>query len=151
MIRGLTFKISQEIANPLFSIFAGINTEIFSWFCVPDQEEVWNGKQNAPFFQKPDYTGKEFSNLIKQDCYIVFLKLQAYPLKSKYCNIYTYEEFLKSNCQLLLLVYDCEFVEIYCKSENILKNLYDNAVNQRFCDVIFITDLNNNRSKFDIL
>lgn len=151
MIRGLKFEISQETANPLLGILAGVNADSYFWFCVQNQEEVWNTKKDSPFFKKADYIGEEFSDLIKQDCYIIFLKLQAYATKSKYYNICTYEEFLKSDAQLLLLIYDCEFVEIYCKNENTSKALYNNAISQGFCDVMFITDANDNRCKFDIL
>lgn len=151
MIRGLTFTISQEIKYPLSNILSGVNTEEYSWFCVPNQEEIWNSKRDAPFFDKTDYTGKEFSNLLKLDCYIIFLKLQAYHSKNKYCNIHSYEDFLISDCQLLLLIYDCESVEIYCKNEDTSKTLYNNAINQKFSDVMYITDSNDIRYKFDIL
>ena len=68
MIRGLSFRISQKIDVPLFNIFTGINIEDYYWFCVPDQEEVWNEKGCMPFFEKTTYTGKEFSDLVKQEC-----------------------------------------------------------------------------------
>lgn len=151
MIRGLSFRISQKIDVPLFNIFTGINIEDYYWFCVPDQEEVWNEKGCMPFFEKTTYTGKEFSDLIKQECYVIFLKLQAYPSKTNYYNIRSYNEFEESGCQLLLLIYDCEFVEIYCKNENDSKTIYNNAIDKKFDDLQFITDSNDNRYSFNIL
>lgn len=151
MIRGVGFKIKQTMEKPLFCIFTNVNIEAFSWFCVPDQEEVWNESGNAPFFKNTDYTGKEFSSMIRHKCNIVFLKLQAYYSKVKYYNIHSYEDFIKSDCQILMLIYDCEFVEIYSKNEDITQTIYSNAINKKFDDVILITDLNDNRQRFDIL
>lgn len=151
MIRGLSFKISQGISNPLFNILAGVDAEKYSWFCVPNQEEVWDTDSNLPFFKKADYNGREFADLIKRDCNIIFLKLQAYISKSEYFNISSYDEFIKSDCQLLLLVYDCIFAEIYCRNTDITKAIYNSIINKRYSDVAFITDSNDNRYKFDIL
>ncbi len=151
MIRGLSFKISQGISNPLFNILAGVDAEKYYWFCVPNQEEVWDTDSNLPFFKKAGYNGREFTDLIKLDCNIIFLKLQAYISKSEYSNISTYDEFIKSDCQLLLLVYDCIFAEIYCKNTDITKAIYNSKINKRYSDVAFITDSNDNRYKFDIL
>ena len=83
MIRGLSFEISQGISNPLFNILTGIDAEKYSWFCVPNQEEVYATNSNLPFFEKADYNGREFADLIKRDCNIIFLKLQAYISESR--------------------------------------------------------------------
>lgn len=50
-----------------------------------------------------------------------------------------------------MLIYDCEFVEIYSKNEDITQTIYSNAINKKFDDVTLITDLNDNRQRFDIL
>lgn len=56
-------------------------------------------------------------------------------------NVYSYNEFLKSSCQLVLNIVDNIFVDIYVKNDDILKKIYDNAVNFGFMDVSYIKDI----------
>lgn len=79
------------------------------------------------------------------------MKLQTYFPKGKFYDIHTYQEFVKSDCQILLLVYDCEFVEIYAKEPVISQALYQNAVLHNYSDVVYITDANDERTKMDVL
>ena len=151
MIRGLSFEISQGISNPLFNILTGIDAEKYSWFCVPNQEEVYATNSNLPFFEKADYNGREFADLIKRDCNIIFLKLQAYISESEYFNISSYDEFIKSDCQLISFIVSIPITRPIRISFYYIPNaIYDNII-KRYSDVAFITDTNDKRYKFDIL
>lgn len=52
---------------------------------------------------------------------------------------------------MLVLIYDCEFVEIFSKSETLTEVLLDNAYKKGFLDVGLITDENDGRTVLDIL
>ena len=59
--------------------------------------------------------------------------------------MHTYDDFLNGDCQLVLLIYDCEFVEIYVKYKAIVRALYENALSNKYTEVEYITDSNDAR------
>jgi len=151
MIRGVSFQIPQETSNMLWQILKCVDTEKYHWYNIKSQNEVWDSSHTNGFFALDYYAGKHFSELICLNHYILFIKLQAYIEKNEFYDIHSYEEFIQSNCQILILVYDCEYVEIYTKDLDITNALYRNAFNQGFTEVEYITEINDNRTKIDIL
>lgn len=83
--------------------------------------------------------------------FIVFLKLLAFNKNRRFFNIQTYEEFQNSDCQLLILIYDCQQVEVYAKSQKEIQTIYQNAINNKYIDVTYITNENNKRTQMNIL
>lgn len=57
----------------------------------------------------------------------------------------------KSKCKLILLIYDCEYVEVYAKDENIIQSIYSNAINNSFSDIKLLKDSGITRKTFWIL
>ena len=55
------------------------------------------------------------------------LKMEAYPDKASSAKIETYDDYKKSSCGLLLLIYDMFVIEIYCKDGDGLNELIFNA------------------------
>ena len=55
------------------------------------------------------------------------LVLHIYPPNAQCSTIDTYNDFLKSECQFLVLIYDGVFLEIYTKNSNTATVLYNNA------------------------
>lgn len=152
LIRGISFQITQDRnSKALFSILKCINVEKYKWYYIENQSEVWSYPSEEDFFKSDFYDGKDFNHLIEFNHYIVFLKLQAYCETEKIRYIHTYKEFEESNCQLLLLIHDCEFVEIFIKSANEINALYQNAKKLHFSNIQYITDCNDHRTKMDIL
>ena len=84
------------------------------------------------FFKEEYYSGQDFYEQIKLPHLVIFLKLQAYSEEEPYADIHTYDEFIKSSCLLLVLIYDCESVEIFSKDERITRSLFDNARRKGF-------------------
>ena len=94
--------------------------------------------------------GIELKHLIENKTYyMIFADLQAYP-KGTLSHIKTYEEFIESQCELVLLVADCSYVTIYCKNKGTLEWLYKNAVECGFEDVTYITDENDARTRLSV-
>ncbi len=77
--------------------------------------------------------------------YVIFADLQAYS-KGEIVEINTYEEFEKSNCELVLLVVDSYYATIYCKDKDKLELLFKNAQNYAFENVAYVTDENDTRT-----
>lgn len=150
-IRGVSFRVPQGRNDLLQVILDGINVQTLFWYNVESQNEVWSIPQYEEFFEKEYYDGLNFYEQIKLPHFVVFLKLQAYLKEETYVDIHTYDEFIKSNCLLLVLIYDCEFVEIFSKDEYITKRLFDNACRKGFLETVLITDETDGRTKMDVL
>lgn len=150
MIRGISFQIPQANTNTLYKILNGLNITEYDWQYIADQSEVWDVSSTKDFFLQTYYTGDSFLNLIQQNHYIIFLKLQAYLQPDQPENIHTYSDFIKSNCQLLLLIYDCEYVEIYAKSQTAIAAIQRSIQENGWQETCIITDYNDRRTKMDI-
>ena len=142
-IRGVSFKVPQGRNDLLQEILDGIDIQTFCWYNVEGQNEVWsNPEENEALFRKKRYDGAEFSRVILQPHFVLFLKLEAYPPGENCPDIHTYEEYLKSSCLLLMLIYDCEYVEIFSKDTVITKTLFDNAGRKGFSEKSVMTEQN---------
>ena len=150
MIRGIFFRALPG-KNILWQIFKCIDVEKYSWHNILSQNEVLANYSGGIFFDADYYDGKTFLQNIISEYFIIFLKLQAYFEGGKFYDIHTCEEFLKSDCQLILFVYDCEYVEIYAKDEKDIKAIYENVLTLNYTEVKYITESNYSRTKMDIL
>lgn len=99
--------------------------------------------------EKNILTNMEFIDIISQESYyVVFANIKLYKKIDDGIIINTYKDFLKSSCLLILLITDNEFVEIYSKNKDILEKIYDNAVENKFIDINYITENNFKRKSF---
>lgn len=112
----------------MWQILGCIEIDKFCWYNIEEQSEVWSDSQGGEFFNSNYLDGENSSMRIHNDHYIVFLKLQAYFEKGRFNSIHTYDEFLESDCQLIILIYDCEFVELYLKDQDYIRKIYENAI-----------------------
>ncbi|PAQ13423.1 hypothetical protein CD798_15130 [Bacillaceae bacterium SAOS 7] len=153
MKRGLSFEIPNESGSFLEAVLRSIDITMFNWrigscesyLIVGDElgEEIFSEGQKM-------IEGVEFKSLLQNNkYYIIFADLRAYP-KSTLANIETYEEFLNSECELVLLVVDSCYVTIYCKSNRITELLYRNAKECGFEDVQYITNEDDTRTRLSI-
>ncbi len=150
MKRGLSFKIPYQ-NNFLWQILKFIDIENYDWYNVDSQCEVWKNFNENLFFETDFYHGKDFANKIREDHFIIFLKMQAYLKNGTFIEIHSYDQFVKSECQILLLIYDCDNVEFYIKNISTIETLYEHAINNGYSDVNYITDKNDKRLCLDIL
>lgn len=151
MVRGLSFIIPQNITNTLWQILNSIDVSKYSWYCVNNQTEVWDDVLGNDFFHKEYYSGDEFLKQIQKKQRIIFLKLQAHSSSHSIQNIHSYNEFVESDCELILLVNDCEYVEIYIKEHLNVDLIYKQIKRLGYNDVNYITEHNDNRKKMDVL
>ena len=151
-IRGVSFRVPQGRNDLLQEILDGIDIQTFCWYNVESQNEAWSDpEEDEALFRKERYDGAEFSRVIQQPHFVVFLKLEAYPPGENCPDIHSYEEFLKSSCLLMMLIYDCEFVEIFAKDAHITDTLLENAHRKGLLEIALITDENDGRTRMDIM
>lgn len=151
MIKGISFKISQSLKSKvLYQIFDCINIEQLCFYNIESQHESWRNQDGDELFTKSFYSSEEFIQLVSSEAYVIFLKLQIYFILHRFKEIHTYAEFKNSDCQLLLLINDGEFVDIYIKDIEITKAIYRTAIHNNYIDVQYIRD-NDDRKRMDVL
>ncbi|ENQ3107278.1 DUF2691 family protein [Bacillus cereus] len=153
MRRGIRFEVPNEYGSLLGEVLKPIDITVFSWR-IGDGESymVENDQLGKGLFSEDRniIDGVELKNLLEgNEYYIIFADLQAY-LKGEFSDIDTYEEFIGSKCQLVLLVVDCSYVTIYCQNKKDLELLYDNARDCGFENVEYITDENDTRTRLSV-
>lgn len=147
---GVSFTIIKT-SNPLWQILKCIDVEKYHWYNIENQNESWGENIEDVLFDSVYYNGKDFLETIKSNHFIVFIKLQAYLTKTALFNIQTFDDFINSTCQLVLLIHDCNFVEVYAKDQDIISSIYNNALMNNYLGVNFITWSDNKRYSFDLL
>ncbi|WP_312019237.1 DUF2691 family protein, partial [Bacillus cereus] len=70
--------------------------------------------------------------------YLIFAELKAFP-GGMVTEINTYEEYLESSCELVLLIADCLYVTLYCKDPVMLEPLFQQAVQCGWRIVDYVT------------
>lgn len=151
MIRGISFQIPQMTTNTLWEFLRDIDIKRYFWYIISDQSEVWDEFHKKDFFDRDLYNGFDFFNLIQTNHYIIFLKLQMFLELCNFKNLHTYDDFINNDCKLILLVYDCEYVEIYSKNIATIDAIYQRAKANGYNNIEYITDMNDGRTKMDIL
>ncbi|MDM5155188.1 DUF2691 family protein [Bacillus sp. DX1.1] len=150
MERGISFMIPNEYGMYLSQILQPVDLKDF--LISIETVEIYDGKQEH-LFPKENYVieGTKVHKIInEQQYYIVFTDFKIYPKHGGITEIETYEEFLHSDCELILLIAECEYVTLYCKDKNMLNQLYENAIKQHFTDVEYVTDLNDDRTGMSV-
>lgn len=147
---GIEFKIPNKYGNHLKQILTNIDREDYMWNITEDEVYIADNIKNSGFLfpqEEKTLSNAEFIDIISQESYyIVFLNIKLY-VKEDNIEINNYADFLKSSCILVLLITDNEFVEIYSKDTNILKTIYNNAVENNFCNINYITEKNFERKE----
>lgn len=106
--------------HDIYILDATIYDESMNRVACPDHAKF-------PFFQNTKY-------------YIQHMVLAIFPNNSTIENITTYEDFINSHCELLLLIYDVAYGEIYVKSKDWLFKLLDNIEKMKVKELCIKTD-----------
>lgn len=152
-MRGISFKIRGDCyENILWTILAGIEIEKLCWHVSED--EVYN-EMGKSIFDNSYIDGKTFLNTIREKSYyVIFANIKAYPPNSIPNDIEDYEEFIKSECELVLLCADVFYYAIYAKDNSTIKiiknNAINNAIKNNIYDIQYITKENDGRTRFSV-
>lgn len=147
-MRGISFKVFDRDDHILFTILKGIDVRE-RWWSI-SQDEIYS-KKDESIFQSKNIDGETFLKIISEEKYLmIFANIKAYtnPVYDSY--IENYDEFLKSECQIVIICSDVFFYSIYAKDSSIIeiiaKNVKDNEDN--FYAIEYITDENDGRKGF---
>lgn len=149
MNRGVYFDLPDNMTvNELTAIFDGIDIGAYTWENILSQYEIYR-RDNDDKEIYDVYLGQEIRNLFQDGGYIIFLKLQAYKGGYTFSNCHTYEDFLVSDCELLMTICDVREIAIYAKDQEVIDRLYKNAMLNDYNDVRIVTDENDRRTGLD--
>ncbi|WP_313237310.1 DUF2691 family protein [Sporosarcina ureae] len=148
-MRGVSFEIPNEYGKQLFDILKEVDVSRWGWQ-IGDGEAyiIENDTLGKDLFGTITHlTGKELMNLISiNEYYLIFADLKAYLNVESECKIESYEDFLKSDCQFVLLIVDSSYVTIYSKNKSTIQSLYNQAVAAKYKEIEYITDDNDERT-----
>ncbi|MER2155556.1 MAG: DUF2691 family protein [Solibacillus sp.] len=87
-----------------------------------------------------------YKRISAKDYYVIFADLKAFKEKTHMQGIATYEDFLNSNCEIVLLIVDSSYVTIYVKNHHLTELIYRKAVQNGYENIAYITDDNDPRT-----
>ena len=144
-MRGISFEIPNAYGKYLFEILENIEITEFIWR-IGGGEAYYvepNKLETSLLPTGSIIDGKTLNNIIsKKDYYLIFADLKGFTKEEDVREIETYEEFLESNCQFVLLVVDSSWIYIYSKDPTIIKQLHSNAVAAKYENIKYLTDEN---------
>ena len=137
IVIGLKIKIKNEYRNYLEKIFSPVHLLQYKWEILTDDILYReNGQLEQGLFEIGFLDGDSFKKAIsRENHYLIFVDIRAYPCNANIANIQTFEDFMKSECQILFMCWDSSYVNIYCKDKKILEALYSNC-NKFSCEPV---------------
>jgi len=150
---GLNIRVKNATDNFLYKIFNGIDLSGYIWEIAEDDIMcIKNGEHTQGLFNSNIMNGEEFLSCISiDDYYMIFADIKAYPVGYNYSEIDSYEDYLISDCQIILLCADSTFIDFYSKDMTILEKVYENCINYGLEEVTTFTEENDSRTRMSIL
>lgn len=151
MKRGISFEIPNQYGKFLGEIVSPLDVASFNWGIDGESYTVEKGEIKEPLLPDEIMDGSALSERVKNNFYYcIFADLKAFPKDKQIKEINTYDEFLKSDCQVVLLLVDCSFVTIYCKDSSTLELLYGHAKSHGFDGLEYVTEENDKRIRLSV-
>ncbi len=143
----IEFKIPNKYNKYLLKIFENIN--LSDYIFLISEDEVIDRKGNY-IFVKSVYDYNDFQQIVSlKDYYLIFFKMQLYKKTINNKIINNYQDFLDSDCELIMFVTDCQFIQIYCKNIDLFSQIYNNVLKNGFTDVKDIKNVRKIFSSYD--
>jgi hypothetical protein len=148
-VRGISFEIPNAYGKYLFEILDGTNIKGLIWKIGGGESYfIENNTLGNPLFPTTCILDGErlHKEISKEDYYLIFVDLKGFPKKSDVREIATYQEFVESECQFVLLLIDSSYVTIYSKDQITIKHIFSKAVTAGYKNIEYITDENDERT-----
>lgn len=130
----------------ILKLLRNIKSAGYEWFIL-EQEIIQN---NDSMFFPEKMTDSEFHSIMtnERSYFVYFLNLQAYPIGTKLTTIKTYNDFLNSECEIVLLISDGRYIDIYAKHKEHIEQCIENAKELGCEKIEILTDENDGRTEF---
>lgn len=148
-MRGISFKVNKSDKCVLSNILDGIDIESLFWHISED--EIYLNKGENLFAEKC-IDGKTFAKKISESvCSVICANIKAFADNCMSDKAINYNDFLMSNCLLVILCSDVSFYEIYVKNEEMLELIRSNCHKNCYDEIEDITDVNDVRKIFSVI
>lgn len=119
-MRGMSFLVPNQYDSVLAKILEGILLEDYIWKIDEDEILLSRNGDFKDLFETHILKGQEFRKTVDTNSYLViFANIQGYFSLENHKDLEIYQDFLNSTCQIVFLICDTIYVEIYAKeSEN---------------------------------
>ena len=147
-MRGYNLKMKDCSFDSILSdLLKGINVEEYNWLIL--ESEAYKTADTIDCDGR--YTGKEFKKLLKEleTCYIININIQA--AHKVIDAVKDYDDYLNSECQLAILVWDVMYNNIYCKSSELCEIIKCNCLKLDYDEFEVINDDNDYRTGFRVI
>ncbi|MBD7983771.1 DUF2691 family protein [Sporosarcina sp. Sa2YVA2] len=141
-MRGIMFQIRNEYGKQLADLLVDIVDPAWVWSIDPvESYKVENDTLAYPLFSDVIMDGQEFSELINTHVYyLIFADLKAFPTRESIVKVKKDEDFMRSECQLAILLIDSVYTLILAKDEEVIRKLGECARSKEFTEIEYVTD-----------
>ena len=141
---GLYIETKNKQNKYLEIILKNVIFENYIWSIGYDEVICSSGASDClPLFNGTVLNGNDFKNCTSdKDYYLLFEEIKAFPQKKTIVEISTFEDYLSSDCELIILCYDTVNIEVYSKNTDILNTIKINCSNNDFENVEEIYESN---------
>ena len=128
---GLKFQIPNEYGNYINQIFHALDFNEYKWNIRTD--DIINDQEMNGIFTKRYMDGETFSSSINEkNYYMIFVDIKAFGIDGCYRDIETFNDFVESDCQIILLCTDSTFISFYCKKKEIMELVHNSCLANSF-------------------
>lgn len=122
---GIEFKIqNKRNVSILYEVLKGTDFSKYIWHFA--QKEMFSKNYDKLILNEFE-RGELLEKALKSDpIFITECNLQVFSKDDKVIDLKDYKTFYKSNCYLIILIYDVEEVEIYLKNNELKKIVLSN-------------------------
>lgn len=136
---GIRFEIPNNYGNYLRDILKNLNLENYYWNIF--DSEILDKKGNN-LFSDNNYNIKMEDIFNNKDYYLIFANFQGYQNKNNFNNITSYTDFLKSDCEIIIIVVDSIYIDIFIKNLEVLQLIKKNVYDNKYSNVKILYNLN---------
>ena len=146
MIRGIFILTQSKYGFILSELLEGVDIRDYVW--AIDHKEVYSPDTDHRFDQET-LCGESFAEAINTPPeYLLHMgEFKAFQKESDMVKVETYSDFISSNCQIIILVADSRFIDIYAKDISVLEIIKENA-NKYGCEKTEYISADNDERRF---
>ena len=135
MLRGISFI---DNADKLFlNLESAMDISGHDWYV----DDIYGND-----YREGRYSAQELRDALPDISEFCFVRMRRYPVGACISAIMTYDEYLQSQCDVLILFYDGGYCQIYSKDEAVTHKLYGLAEQYGFDNLKYVSDENDSRT-----